>query len=120
LCGPKPCFGYYLAFTLFFTTVFNEFENKERRVWSSGSAGKNSGYFSRGPGLSSQLTTVRHSSSRGFSAFFWVPRAVGKHKVHRYTYRQNTHTHKQRKKGGKKIFHMCFVHTFSLFRVKIQ
>lgn len=44
------------------------------------------------PAPTQLLTTISNFSSRGYNVLFWPPRATGTYVVHRYTWRQNTHT----------------------------
>jgi hypothetical protein len=52
---------------------------------------------------STNVTTICNLSSRGFNTFFWPPRAPGRHVVHKDISRQNTHTHKNIKKGQRSV-----------------
>lgn len=72
------------------------------RGWKDGSVFKKTGCSARIqvrlPGPHRWLTTASNFSSRGCDAFFWSPQARDTYVVHRHTCKQNTHTHKDRKK----------------------
>jgi hypothetical protein len=58
------------------------------------------GCFQRGPVFDSYIVTHNHLwttySSKDYDTLFWSLRALGTHTAHRYTFRQNIHTHKDK------------------------
>ena len=80
--------------------VSNATEKVKCRHWSACSVVRSTAYSFKGhppvwfPALPWWLTNTCNSSSRGSNTLFQPPRAPVIHMVHRYTCKQNTHTHK--------------------------